>query len=93
MIDLNLLRENPEAIKASQLARGASVELVDQALAADSAWRKSLNEFETLRAQQNAFGKQVASAPKDEKAALVAQAQQMAANVKAADAAAEAAKG
>ena len=88
MIDLNLLRENPEAIKTSQRARGASEELVDQAIAADVSWRKSLNEFETLRAEQNAFGKQVASAPKEQKQALVAQAQELSARVKAADAAA-----
>ena len=86
MIDLNLLRENPDAIKASQRARLADESLVDQAIAADTAWRKAQQQFEALRAEQNAFGKQVASAPKDEKAALVAQAQQMAANVKAADA-------
>ena len=85
MIDLNLLRENPEAIKASQRARGASETLVDQAQAADANWRKALNNFETLRAQQNAFGKTVAAAPKEEKAALVAQAQELAAGVKAAD--------
>lgn len=85
MIDLNLLRENPEAIKASQRARGASDTLVDQAQAADANWRKALNNFETLRAQQNAFGKTVAAAPKEEKAALVAQAQELAAGVKAAD--------
>ena len=88
MIDLNLLRDNPEAIKASQRARGASEELVDQAAAADTAYRAALREFETLRAEQNAFGKTVASAPKEEKQALVAQAQVMAANVKVADAAA-----
>ena len=88
MIDLNLLRDNPEAIKASQRARGASEELVDQAAAADTAYRAALREFETLRAEQNAFGKTVASAPKEEKQALVAQAQVMAAHVKAADAAA-----
>jgi seryl-tRNA synthetase len=88
VIDLNLLRDNPEAIKASQRARGASEELVDQAAAADTAYRAALREFETLRAEQNAFGKTVASAPKEEKQALVAQAQVMAANVKAADAAA-----
>jgi seryl-tRNA synthetase len=86
VIDLNLLRENPDAIKASQRARGASEELVDQAAAADSAWRKSLGEYESLRAQQNAFSKQVAAAPKEEKQALVAQAQVLAAQVKAADA-------
>ena len=88
MIDLNLLRENPEAVKASQRARLASEELVDQAVAADAANRKALNEFETLRAEQNAFGKTVAAAPKEEKAALVAQAQELSAKVKAADAAA-----
>ena len=91
MIDLNLLRENPEAIKASQRARRANEALVDQAIAADAANRAALREFETLRAEQNAFGKTVAAAPKEQKQALVAQAQEMAANVKAADAAATAA--
>ena len=88
MIDLNLLRENPEAIKASQRARGANEALVDQAAAADIAYRAALREFESLRAEQNAFGKTVAAAPKEQKQALVAQAQEMAAGVKAADTAA-----
>jgi seryl-tRNA synthetase len=92
VIDLNLLRENPEAIKASQRARSADESLVDQAVAADAKWRTALQNFESKRAEQNAFGKQVASAPKDEKAALVAQAQEMAAAVKAADAEAIAAQ-
>lgn len=87
MIDLTLLRENPDAIKASQRARGASEELVDQAVAADATRRAKLAEFEVLRAEQNAHSKSVATAPKEEKAALVAAAQVLAANVKAADAA------
>jgi len=88
VIDLNLLRENPDAIKASQRARGGDESLVDQAVAADLAWRKALQEFEALRAEQNAGSKLVAQAPKEEKAALVAAAQELAARVKAADAAA-----
>jgi seryl-tRNA synthetase len=88
VIDLNLLRENPEAIKASQRARGADESLVDQAAAADVANRSALREFETLRAEQNAFGKQVAAASKEDKPALLAQVQELAARVKAADAAA-----
>ena len=88
MIDLNLLRENPDAIKASQRARGASEELVDQAAKADADWRAQLASFEALRAEQNAHSKTVATAPKEEKAALVASAQELAAKVKAADAAA-----
>jgi seryl-tRNA synthetase len=84
VIDPQLLRDNPDAVRASQSARGASVALVDDAIAADSSRRTAIGEFENLRAQQNAFGKTVASASKDEKQALVAQAQQLAASVKAA---------
>jgi len=85
MIDVNLLRENPEAIKASQSARGANVDLVDQAQEADKAWRKALSDFETLRAEQNAKSKLVATAPKEEKAALIAEGQALAAKVKEAE--------
>lgn len=84
MIDPQLLRENPDRIRSSQRARGASVELVDEAVAADAARRAALTSFEGLRAEQNAFSKTVAKAPKEEKAGLVAQAQQLAADVKAA---------
>jgi len=86
VIDLNLLRENPDALKASQRARQADETLVDKAAAADAKWRAAQQSFESKRAEQNVFGKQVAAAPKDQKAALVAQAQEMAAAVKAADA-------
>jgi seryl-tRNA synthetase len=84
VIDPVLLRENPEKIKRSQQARGESVELVDAALQADQERRAAITAFEALRAEQNAFGKQVASAPKDDKKQLVAQAQELAARVKAA---------
>lgn len=82
MIDPQLLRDNPDLVRRSQESRGASVALVDDAVAADAARRASITEFERLRAEQNAFGKQVAAAPKEEKAALVAQAQDLAARVK-----------
>ncbi len=78
MIDLNLLRENPEAIKASQRARGRDEKLVDQAADADAKRRKALAEFEALRAEQNAHSKVVSTAPKEKKATLVAAAQELA---------------
>lgn len=84
MIDPVLLRENPDLIKRSQEARGESVALVDAALLADVERRTAIAAFEELRAEQNLFGKKVAAAPKDEKKALVAQAQDLAARVKAA---------
>ncbi len=85
VIDPVLLRENPDLIKRSQELRGESSEYVDEAVAADAARRTAITVFEALRAEQNAFGKQVAQAPKDAKAALVAQAQELAGRVKAAN--------
>jgi seryl-tRNA synthetase len=84
VIDPQLLRDDPEVVRRSQQSRGASVDIVDKAIAADGARRASIGEFENLRAEQNAFGKTVAAAPKEQKQALVAEAQQLAARVKAA---------
>jgi seryl-tRNA synthetase len=84
VIDPVLLRENPDVIRQSQAARGDSVDLVDAALSADAARRAAIGEYENLRASQNAFGKKVAQAAKEEKKALVAEAQSLAAEVKAA---------
>lgn len=88
MIDPQLLRDNADLVRQSQQARGSSVELVDEAIAADQNRRSAITAFETLRAEQNLFGKTVAAAAKDEKAALVAQAQELAAHVKSAQQAA-----
>lgn len=82
MIDPQLLRENPDAVRRSQEARGVPVSTVDDAIAADAARRAAITAFENKRAEQNAFGKTVAAAPKEQKAALVAQAQELAAAVK-----------
>lgn len=84
MIDPQLLREDPDRVRRSQQARGESVDLVDLAIGADRERRDAITAFEALRAEQNAFGKRVAAAAKEEKASLVAQAQQLAADVKAA---------
>ncbi|OIJ34271.1 MULTISPECIES: serine--tRNA ligase [unclassified Microbacterium] len=82
MIDLALLRDNPEIVRRSQAARGNDQSTVDVALEADRSRRAALAAFEELRAEQNAFGKLVAKAPKEEKAALVAQAKDLADRVK-----------
>jgi seryl-tRNA synthetase len=84
VIDPLLLRDAPDLVKRSQRARGESVESVDAAVAADQERRSSISTFEALRAEQNAFGKRVAAAEKDQKKQLVAEAQQLAARVKAA---------
>lgn len=85
MIDLAALRQDPDAVKKSQAARGESVELVDQVVAADVARRSALGEFESLRANQKAIGTQVAKAQGDEKQALLAETKTLSDQVKAAE--------
>ena len=85
MIDIKFLRDNPDVVRASQKGRGENVELVDQIIAIDEIKRAALSEFETLRQEQNVLSKSVGSAKGDEKAALLANAKELADKVKAAD--------
>ncbi|SFI46979.1 MULTISPECIES: serine--tRNA ligase [Microbacterium] len=82
MIDLALLRDDPELVKRSQEARGESADTVDAALVADRERRAALTAFEELRAAQNAHGKTVAKAAKEDKPALVAEAKELSDRVK-----------
>ena len=93
MIDIRLVRETPDAVRASQRARGEDPGVVDAILAADEARRSSLAQYEAARAQQKAFGKQVAAAQGEEKQALLAQVKELAELVKSLDADAVAAQG
>ncbi|MBB4713998.1 serine--tRNA ligase [Streptomyces luteogriseus] len=86
MIDLRLLREDPDRVRASQRARGEDVALVDALLSADERRRSSGVRFDELRAEQKALGKLIPKAAGDEKAELLKKAGQLAADVKAADA-------
>jgi seryl-tRNA synthetase len=86
MIDIKFLRENPDAVRASQKGRGEDVGVVDQVLASDELKRAAITEFEQLRAEQNLLSKSVGAAKGDEKAALLANSKELADKVKAADA-------
>ncbi len=93
MIDIRLVRETPDAVRASQRARGEDPGVVDAILAADEARRSSLAQYEAARARQKAFGKEVAAAKGEEKQALLAQVKDLAEQVKALDSDAVAAQG
>ena len=85
MIDIKFIRENPDAVRASQKGRGEDTSIVDQLLALDETRRTAITEFETLRAEQNTLSKSVGAAKGDEKTALLANAKDLADKVKAAD--------
>ena len=86
MIDIKFIRENPDAVRASQKGRGEDTSIVDQLLKLDETRRTAITEFETLRAEQNTLSKSVGAAKGDEKTALLANAKDLADKVKAADA-------
>ena len=86
MIDIKFLRENPDVVRASQKARGEDDSIIEKVLAADEVRKSTLDQFETLRAEQNLLSKSVASAKGEEKAALLESAKVLAAKVKDADA-------
>ncbi|BBZ78317.1 serine--tRNA ligase [Mycolicibacterium anyangense] len=86
MIDLKLLREDPDAVRRSQLSRGEDPGLVDALLNADSARRSAISTADTLRAEQKAASKKVGGASPEDRPALLERAKELAAQVKAAEA-------
>ncbi|MFJ4920570.1 serine--tRNA ligase [Streptomyces sp. NPDC088725] len=86
MIDLRLLREDPDRVRASQRARGEDVSLVDALLSADERRRSSGLRFDALRSEQKSLGKLIPKASPEERSELLKKAEQLKADVKAADA-------
>ena len=87
MIDPRILRDDPDRVRAAQAKRGLSDAVVDVALAADAKRRAAIGEFEAKRAEQKTLGKQIPQAQGEEKQALLARTKELAAEVKAAEAA------
>ena len=86
MIDLKLLRENPDAVRESQKKRGEDPTLVDTLLAADTARRTAISTADSLRADQKAASKKVGAASADDRPKLLQQAKDLAEQVKSAEA-------
>lgn len=87
MIDLQILRKDPESVRVALNRRGMDEGLIDKALAADSQRRETIAAFDAVRAEQKTLGKQVAQAQGEHKQALLARTKELAAQVKQAEAA------
>ncbi|MDD3118764.1 MAG: serine--tRNA ligase [Victivallales bacterium] len=62
MIDLKLIRENPELVKATCLKRGCEVD-IDALAALDREHRETLQQAESLRAERNRLSKECRDNP------------------------------
>lgn len=73
MLDVALIRNNPDVVRAGLAKRGIDNALVDGFLKLDEAWRSSRSALDGLRAQLNAFSKERAvEKAKEVKAAIKA---------------------
>ncbi len=86
VIDLRLLREDPERVRRSQRTRGADPGLVDALLVADEHRRSAIAAADKLRADQRALSKRVPRTSGEEREALLRQAKVLAEEVTAAEA-------
>jgi seryl-tRNA synthetase len=86
VIDLRVVREDPDAVRQSQRTRGEDPSLVDALLEADTARRAAVSAADNLRAEHKAFGKKIGKATPDERPELLATASALAARVKEAEA-------
>ncbi|HUR12962.1 MAG TPA: serine--tRNA ligase [Mycobacteriales bacterium] len=86
MIDLKLLRDDPDRVRASQLARGDDPALVDALLAADGARRAAVTAGDQLRGAQKEASSSVRGASPEERPAVLERAKALAAQVKEAEA-------
>jgi len=92
VIDLKLLRDDPDRVRASQVARGDDPALVDALLEADEARRAAITTADQLRGAQKEVSASVRSASPEERPAVLEQAKALAAQVKEAEAAQSAAE-
>jgi seryl-tRNA synthetase len=83
MIDPRLLRDDPEAVRASLARRGSKVDL-DGLIALDAELRTRRQEAEELRARQKESGREIAGLDGEAKETAIAGVADLAARVKAA---------
>jgi seryl-tRNA synthetase len=86
VIDLRVLREDPDLARASQRARREPESAVDALLTADEARRSAVASFEALRAEQKQLGRRMPTAVGADRDALLARTKALAAQVRGAEA-------
>jgi len=77
VIDLRALREDPEAFRRSQRARGADESVVDAVLTADERRRAAVTAADALRADSNAASRAIQGAPAAERPAMIERAKEL----------------
>ncbi len=86
MLDLKLIRDNPDMVREALARRGPGVaDAVDRLLELDAERRSAITELDSLRAEQKRRGKEVAQAPPERRAEVLAGLKQLSERVDQAD--------
>ena len=72
MLDINLIRENPDKVKKGIEKKKADPKLADKFLRVDEEWRTKVKALDELKAEQNELSKELA---KERKEDLISRAQ------------------
>ncbi|HEV2777571.1 MAG TPA: hypothetical protein VGV90_18420, partial [Solirubrobacteraceae bacterium] len=66
MLDLRLIRRDPEAVRAALARRGPqAVERLDRVIELDTRWREATQAAEALRAEQKSASEEVAAGKRE----------------------------
>lgn len=66
MLDIEVIRSNPEMIREMLIHRNKDTAILDRFLEADSAWRKLTNENNQLRKTRNSVSQEISKLPNGE---------------------------
>jgi len=67
MLDIKLIRENPDLVKQKITARGEKTDYIDKILALDLKRRESIGKVEKLKSQRNTVSQEIAKLKKEGK--------------------------
>jgi seryl-tRNA synthetase len=86
VLDLKLIRDNPDMVRESLARRGPGVaDAVDRLLELDARRRSAVTELDSLRAEQKRRGKEVAQAAPEQRAEVLAGLKQLSERIDRAD--------
>jgi seryl-tRNA synthetase len=63
MLDIALIRRDPDRVRTSAERRGGDPAFVDRVLELDAAWRRAITAVEALKAEKNALTASISKAP------------------------------
>jgi len=89
MLDINVVRNTPEVVKASLIKRGdqSKIKLLEDLIAKDKEWRRVLGEVDSLKNRRNVLTRQVQELKikKQDASALIEEAKQLPGKIKEGD--------